>query len=623
MHRIAWVVLAIVVWTLGIGQTAAGQTRKDSRASTTANPTSTLVSQGDAGAVSPNGRYLFFPDWNTGDLALHELATNKRRIIVAAKNPKGNLKVYAEASSISHDETQVAYSWYDESIDRYELWIANLHGSAKPGRLYGAPNVEWLKPHGWSPDGKWVAVLLSFKDLTRQLAVVSVSDGTVRPIKSGRWPGWDMRAFFSPDGKHIAYDLPQDSSKANDVWVTTVDGTRDARVVAHRGNDAVMGWSPDGKHLVYTSERLYCTALFSVEIRDGVTQGLPMAILPDMGLIRSLGITGKGSLFYVTQRGRRGGSIQLAEFDLKSGAVDSPRDVSTGPQEENVNPSWSPDGKYLAYVSLRGRQAEIPMIVIRTAGTRGLVREIQPMMLGSELAGWVPDSRALLVMGKDMSGQNGAFRIDAESGEMSLLFAIPYAPTLSMPTLSLDGRILYYWKRVNEGKENIIIGHDLATGAEKELIRRPFLGTLQLSPDGRFLATATVDPTKNERLLLLVPLDGSTPREAMRIPSGVADSDLRQVEGKGSRVAPASWAPDSQSFIARLLREPDGPSELWRVPVSGEAPRKLSSILEAHVFKFTISPDGRHVAYRIKESEPELPQQVWKFEHFLPRENRK
>lgn len=622
MQRIAWVVLVLVVWTLGIGQTADGQPGKDSRAAKTGNPTSTRVWQGDAGAVSPDGRYLFFPDWDTGDLALHDLATNKRRIIVAAKNPKGNLKVYAEASSISHNGTQIAYSWYDESLDRYELWVADLRGDPKPRRLYGAPNVEWLAPHDWSPDGKSVAILLSTKDLTKQLAILSVKDGTMRPLKSGRWPSYP-RAFFSPDGKYIAYDLPQDSMRANDVWVAAVDGTRDARVIAHRGNDAVMGWSPDGKHLIYTSERTSSTALFSVEIRDGVTHGVPLAIMPDMGSITSLGITGKGALFYVTQRGRRGGSIQVAEFNMESGNVDSPRDVSTGPQEENVNPTWSPDGRYLAYVSLRGRQAEIPIIVVRTADTGWLVREIQPKMLESQLAGWVPDSKALLVMGKDLNGRNGAFRIDAESGEVSLLFAIPYAPTLSMPTLSLDGRILYYWKNVNGGKEHVIIGHDLATGAEKEIIRRPFLGALLLSPDGRFLATATVDPTKNERLLLLVPLDGSTPREAMRIPSGVADKDLRQVEGKGSRVAPASWAPESQSFIARLLHEPDGTSELWRVSVSGEAPRKLSSMLEAHVFAFRISPDGRHVAYRIKEAEPELAKQVWKFEHFLPRENRK
>ena len=57
---------------------------------------------------------------------------------------------------------------------------------------------------------------------------------------------------------------------------------------------------------------------------------------------------------------------------------------------------------------------------------------------------------------------------------------------------------------------------------------------------------------------------------------------------------------------------------MWRVPVDGGAPRKLPATVDAHVFKFTISPDGRRVAYRIKESEPPFPRQVWKLEHFIP-----
>src|SRR5436190_1426945 len=614
MQRISWAVLVLVFLLLVIRQTTPGQTGKDSPRAKTADPTSTLVWQGDAGAVSQDGRYLVSPDWDTGDLALQDLATNKRRIIVSAQNPKGDLKVYAEASSISRDGTQIAYSWYDKRIDRYELWITNLRGDSKPRRVYGAPNVGWLAPQDWSADGKSVAVLLSFKDRTGQLAVVSVNDGIVRPIKSGRWPGGDVRAFFSPDGKYIAYDLPQDSMKAHDVWIAAVDGTRDTRVIAHRDNDAVMGWSPDGKHLVYTSERLYCTALFSVGISEGVIHGVPTAISPDMGPIGSLGITTKGSLFYVTERGRRGGSIQVAEFDLESGGVKSSQDVSTNPQEDNINPSWSPDGKYLAYVSLRGRRAEIPVIAIRDASTNVLVREIEPKMFSPNLTGWVPVGKALLVFGRSVGGQNGLFRIDAESGEMSLLSALPQ--NAAGPTLSSDGKILYYVRSVMGGNENVMIARDLTTGAEKELIERPFFGPLILSPDGRFLATTTVDPTKNERLLLLVPVDGSAASEPMRTASGVADNLLKLVEAKGSRVAPLSWAPNSKSFIARLQREPEGQGELWRVPITSEAPRKLSSILDANIFKFTLSPDGRHVAYRIKEPEPEPPQQVWKLENF-------
>jgi len=585
------------------------------------SPTSTLVWQGEKvdseGSVSPDGRYISFTDWDTGDLSLHDLVTNENRTIVAANNAKrGELKVFAGASTIARDGLKVAYSWFDESRDCYELWIANLRGEAKPRRLYGAQNVKWLAPRDWSPDGKWIATLLSSKDFTQQVVLISVNEGNVRILKAGHWPG-DTRAFFSPDGKYLAYDLRQYSASARDVWVTAVDGTKDSRVVAQRANDVAMGWSPDGKYLLFASDRTGSTALFRLEMYNGTPQGAPVALKPDMGLTKSIGVTSAGALFYGTQEGIRGGSIQVAPFDLASGAATSPRDVSTSVQENNVNPNWSPNGKYLAYVSARGRPEEAPVIVVRTADTGGLVREIEPKLQGGQLAGWVPDSKSLLAVGRDLSGRRGTFRVDVETGEASFLFATPYSPTLSMPTLSVDGQTLYYWNRINRGNEHVFLARHLASGVEKELVRRPFLGVLFLSPDGRFLATETVDLNTNERALLLVPTDGTAPRELMRIAAGVAPSDLIRVD-KGARVGPASWTPDSQSFIARLQREPEGPSELWQVPILGGSSRKLPSVLEAHVFAFRISPDGRRVAYRVKESEPALPKQVWKFEHFIP-----
>jgi len=138
----------------------------------------------------------------------------------------------------------------------------------------------------------------------------------------------------------------------------------------------------------------------------------------------------------------------------------------------------------------------------------------------------------------------------------------------------------------------------------------------RLSHDGRFLATETVDPATTERVLLLVPLKEEAPREVMRVRAGVSLNDLKRV-GIGARVAPASWAPDSQSFIARLQREPEGESELWQVTVDGAPPRKLPSRFGPHVFRFTVSPDGRRVAYRLYESEPAPPQQIWKLENFI------
>jgi Tol biopolymer transport system component len=182
-----------------------------------------------------------------------------------------------------------------------------------------------------------------------------------------------------------------------------------------------------------------------------------------------------------------------------------------------------------------------------------------------------------------------------------------------MPAWSADGRALYYWSRAENDTAHIFSARDLVSGVEREIIRRPFLGQLNVSPDGRWLATETIDASRSERVLLLISLETGTSREVMRVAAGVAATDLRTVAGRGARVYPTSWAADSRSFVARLQREPEGQSELWRVPVDETAPQRLSASVESHVFAFKVSPDGRHVAYRFKEPGPMPDAQVWSF----------
>jgi Tol biopolymer transport system component len=567
-------------------------------------PTSTLVWKGDKvdtqGSVSPNGRYISFVDWDTGSLALYDSVTEKHRNVVPANNPKsGQWKAYANASAISQDGSKVAYSWFDNGMGRSELWIGNLNGDLKPQRLYDDAQVEWIVPRHWSSDNRWIAMFLQLKDRTNQLALISTVDGALRVLKTGRWPG-TARAFFSPDGKYVGYDLPQGVTTARNVWVTAVDGSLDYAAIAHRGHDSMMGWSPDGKYLLFGTDRTGSMALWGQAIDNGKLRGEPELMRPDIGFSESLGVTRSGALFYGMQRTDRGGSVQVGSFDVKSGAVTSLSDVSTNLQEDNMNPSWSPDGKYLAYVSDRGGSGAIPVIVLRSADTGGLVREFEPNLRRGELAGWEPNSKALLAVGTDFAGRRGAFRVSIDSGEVSFLFAAPAASTATMPAWSADGQTLDYWKLVAGANEQVIIGRHLDSGVEKEVIRRRSLNQISISPDGRYLATTMAGPTRNENVLLLVSLETGAVREMMR---GVGVS---------------SWLPHSQSFLARLMREPEGESELWQVAVNGAPPQKLDSSVEAHIFKFTVSPDGRRVAYRVKNSGPSIPRQIWKFEHFFP-----
>jgi len=570
------------------------------------------------GAISPDGRYLSAVDWDTGDLVLHEIATGQDRRLTDTKQKKvGRQNVYAEESAISRDGKQVAYGWYDENNGkRYELRLANATGDPNPHRLYDNPAVAWLGPKDWSPDGKWVSAQIDLEDGSKQIALVSVPDGSLRVLKAGKWRG-EGRMFFSPDGKYLGYDLPQgDAGPERDVFVMAIDGAREIPAVVHRSHDIMMGWSPDGEHLLFASDRTGALGLWSLPFADGKPQGAPELIKAELGEAESMGVTRSGALYYGISVGSTGSSVQIASFDFATGKLLSPpRDVSQDYLESTGEPWWSPDGKYLAYLSRRGRaSAANSFLVIRSTENGRVVRELKPKLVGYDLWGWAPDGRSFLVRAKDSEGRTGAFRIDAQTEDISpLVLNTPNQPPLRYPVWSLDGKSIYFSRTFPDRKEAAFFQRDLASGVEKELIRRPLLGDLNLSPDGKYLFTASVDPSTNSRTMLLIPTGGGEPRDVIRVASEVEPAELTNW-AKGQGVMGVTWAPDSRSFL--VFRR--NAEELWEVPVDGGAAHKFEETLPRGIGWFRMHPDGRQIVFAVRDRGPGRREEVWVLENFLP-----
>jgi len=599
--------------------------------------TNTLVLSGpnvdSGGRVSPDGRYLSYTDWDSGDLALHEIATGTDRRLTDT-GQKGTVTVYAEGSAISRDGKQVAYNWYDENTNKAELRLASLSGDPNPRRLYDNPDIAWFTPYDWSPDGKWVAVDVTRKDRTRQIGLVSVQDGSLHVLKSVDWRG-AVSVFFSPDGNYLGYDLPEsDTSQERDVFVLAIDGTRETPAIVHRGQDFMMGWSPDGKRLLFRSDRTGSMGLWGLPFADGKPQGVPELIKADIGPAGPLGLTSSGALYYAITTGDFPSNIQLASIDFDAGKIiSSATDVL--PQEYlkfKVLPLWSPDGKYLAYASgpLGRRGPWSAIFVIRSAETGQVVRELQ---VGQKLSyfstigfSWAPDSRSFLTQGIDFKGRSGAFEVDAQTGDASpIRLDQPGESSLSYPTWSPDGKSLYFLREISRGNVSALFHLDLASGKEREVFRRAWLSGLDFSPDGQSIVTRSVDRSTNSRILLLIPVAGGEPRELMREASEAAPGALTN-GNRGQWLAVAHWAPDSGSFLAYKIRPAaDRPnSEVWRIPIGGDEPRKLDVKLNSFNIndRPRVHPDGRRIAYTVAERVPRT-NEVWVLENFLPALNAK
>jgi Tol biopolymer transport system component len=584
--------------------------------------TNTLVWSGgkvnDEGTVSYDGRYISFVDWDSGDLAIHEVATGENRYLTHTGNPKsGNWKDFAEESAISRDSRQVAFSWWNDENKRYELRVANLTGEPNPRKLYDEPGNEWLEPRDWSPDGKSIVVLISTKDRDDRLGLVSVTDGSLRILRSGNWPG-NTRVFFSPDGKHVGYDLPErDLAEPRDVFVFALDSNREIPVAVRRGEDIMMGWSPDGKRLLFASDRSGTLGLWAMPFTSGGPTGTPEMLKADLGALEPLGVTRSGALYYGIHSGGAGLDIQMASFDPASGRLSASRPISDEYPESRNDPHWSRDGKLLAYVARRGSGHRITSsIVIRSGDTGQIVRELPHVI--SDMAGWSPDNRSLLGIGR-YNGQSGVFRIDLETGAISPLVAAAKGPAYVSAAWSADGKSLYLVRPNADQTQFALIRRDAASGQEKELLRKPVISHaygFNLSGDGKYLAVSSVDEPSNSRTVLLVPTDGGETREVMRIPSGVPAASL--LDNRGDVLNLPTWFPDGNSVLVRKRNTiSHEPAELWQVPIDGQ-PRKLSGTHEWNVYAFRLQPNGSKLAYVVGPTadQPRFSE-VWVLENFL------
>ena len=124
----------------------------------------------------------------------------------------------------------------------------------------GSPRTDW------TPDGKRIAVQLQRRDRSAQIGLLATADGSFVPLQSTDWRG-STRLFLSPDASLLAYDLLDESGiGTRDVFVMRIDGGARFSVAPHAAEESVFGWAPDGKSLLFVSDRSGSKDLWAARI---------------------------------------------------------------------------------------------------------------------------------------------------------------------------------------------------------------------------------------------------------------------------------------------------------------------------------------------------------------------
>ena len=91
-------------------------------------------------------------------------------------------------------------------------------------------------------------------------------------------------------------------------------------LVQHPANDVIFDWTPDGKRILFGSDRSGTMGAWWIRIADGKPDGPPELVKPDLGQdVRPMGFTRDGSYYYGVRTGMS--DVYIAEVDFASGRV--------------------------------------------------------------------------------------------------------------------------------------------------------------------------------------------------------------------------------------------------------------------------------------------------------------
>jgi dipeptidyl aminopeptidase/acylaminoacyl peptidase len=227
---------------------------------------------------------------------------------------------------------------------------------------------------------------------------------------------------LSPDNKQVAVAVLDESRGTRDLWIYDVATGGRARLDDNVADENWLIWSPDGRRVVFNSQRTRGLDLYETTSRVGGRQELLIA--DDDGKWPVSWSADGRFILYVTSTPATGNDIWVLPL---TGGDRQPYPFLKTEAQENWA-AFSPNGRWVAYSSTESGQAEVYVTPFPKTSAKWLVSRN-----GGFQARWRRDGRELFFMAPDsrlMSAQVNSDGADFEVSGVKALFEthFPYAP---------------------------------------------------------------------------------------------------------------------------------------------------------------------------------------------------
>ena len=435
----------------------------------------------------------------------------------------------------SPDGTRISFQ--SEDVGGAETYIVPALGGAP--RHFPAPGALELV---WSPNGEQVAYP------TWDAIFVAPADGGEAKKLVDAFEPWSLS--WSPEGKRIAFTtgnanyLFELDSAASSIRVVDIEGGEPARVTKDARLDFNPVWTPDGKSLLFVSDRGGGRDVYRTSVdRAGGPVSEPERLTTGLDVFTMASSADGRRLSYSVATLRQNLWSLPVPFEGPI-SVQEARPVTTGSQII-YSVDVSPDGKWLAFDSdLSGDRALFKMPV---GGG-------EPVQLTTAAGGccpsWSPDGKEIAFHWIQTGNRNRDIYIVSSDGGASRQMTNDPAEDF-YPQWSSDGRVVFNSTRGASGIEIYALSKDGGELSGETPVKLAFdeAGTLlpRWSPDGGLVAYSHVVSGVS-----VIPSQGGEPRH------------LTDFFGFFPM-----WSKDSQTIYLKL-NPPHERAGIWSVPVSGD-----------------------------------------------------
>jgi WD40 repeat protein len=304
----------------------------------------------------------------------------------------------ASASAASTDADAVRYAWL-KSCTKKDVaapcgaWTLSL----RSGRTVELPDARVHPAYAGGESDMSAGALFTVSGDGRvvnyfkgdRLVVRNVSSGKVRPLpgRAASLPrGLDMSEVdvaLSPDGSIIAVDYLDTSAKLP----TLIADVENGKVAELPSGNTVLGFSPDGRHLLtsrFTDDNTTEFAVFDTGGRKTASQIVPQIVSNNS----PVALADDGTTVALIATGASGVS-RLRTYDLASDTVSDAVVLGIPKGEAPQRLFWDPAGTLTLWTSRGNAEGDITSAVQRTVGAAtGTTRRLDSFKIRSGLWTW-------------------------------------------------------------------------------------------------------------------------------------------------------------------------------------------------------------------------------------------